>query len=349
MKRKKRPRLKKIAWSLILILIGFSFYLELPLVIKNYFKPKTNETDKQKPKVIEPKLSIINLESNKRPLAIMIDNHINVKEHSGLQDAYLIYEIVVEGGITRFLALFKDQDTKLIGPVRSGRHYYLDYALENNAIYIHYGHSPKTLTDINILKADNIDGMFYGTPFNRDKSLNSPHNVFTNIEKLEAGITKKQYDYHNFNKPLLNYSIKEVNLDENNIANNIKIYYNYDYYVSYQYDELNKKYQRSMRGKAHLDKETKKQYTAKNIIIYKVKNFPLSLADGGGLNRQNLDNIGNGEGYYITNGYAVPITWEKSSRKSPTIYKDKQGNLLKVNDGNTFIHLQPINQNLSIN
>jgi len=271
MKRKKRPRLKKIAWSLILILIGFSFYLELPLIIKNYFKPKANETDKQKPKVIEPKLSIINLESNKRPLAIMIDNHINVKEHSGLQDAYLIYEIVVEGGITRFLALFKDQDTKLIGPVRSGRHYYLDYALENNAIYIHYGHSPKTLSDIKVLNINNIDGMSYGNPFWRNKNLFSPHNVFTDVEKIETAIVDKQYNYHNFEKPLLNYSINEVENDDEltTDANEIKIYYS-SYYVGYQYDDVNKVYKRSMRGIPHMDGETKKQYTAKNIIVYKI-------------------------------------------------------------------------------
>lgn len=352
MKKAKRKNNKKIIkWGLIIVLLSFGLYLTHYLMFKDYLlTPEPNQINRKKPKIIEPKLSIIDLNSKKRPIAVMIDNHVDVKSHYGLQNAYLVYEIVVEGGITRFLALFKDQNTKLIGPVRSGRHYYLDYALENDAIYIHFGHSPKTLTDIKALNVNNIDGMSYGTPFWRNKSFSSPHNVFTNIEQLETAIIEKRYNYYTFKKPLLNYSINEIKNNDELIttANEIKIYYS-SYYVSYQYDDINKVYKRSMRGIAHLDSETKEQYTTKNIIIYKIKNSPLPLSSGGGSSRQDLANVGNGEGYYITNGYALPITWEKTSRTSPTIYRDNEGNLLKVNDGNTFIHLQPINQTLTIN
>ena len=109
----------------------------------------------------------------------------------------------------------------------------------------------------------------------------------------------------------------------------------------------NKVYLRFINGVAHKDRITGKQYTAKNIITYKVHNYTLNDGYSGG--RQGLNNIGSGEGYYISEGYAIPITWEKKSRSSKTIYKVKAtGKELVVNDGNTFIQIQPDNQTLTI-
>ena len=62
-----------------------------------------------------------------------------------------------------------------------------------------------------------------------------------------------------------------------------------------------------------------------------------------------LNNTGKGSGYYITNGYAVPITWQKDSRSSKTIYKYEDGTEISVNDGLTWIALQTTKKTLSIN
>ena len=98
--------------------------------------------------------------SDSRPFAVMIDNDGEAsRPHAGLEDAYLLYEMYVEGNATRIMALFKDVDTAKIGPVRSSRHYFLDYALENDAIYVHYGWSPKAQNDIPALGVNNINGV----------------------------------------------------------------------------------------------------------------------------------------------------------------------------------------------
>ena len=86
-------------------------------------------------------------------------------------------------------------------------------------------------------------------------------------------------------------------------------------------------------------------FTAKNIITYQVKNYTIYGDDKG---RQTLDNIGSGEGWYISNGYAVPITWKKSSRASKTKYNYLSGEEVKVNDGNTYIQIQPSGRDLTI-
>ena len=119
----------------------------------NNVKEEINE----EPKVIK-KVQIIDLDSNSRPYAVMINNIATVWGYqSGLQDAYLVYEIIVEGGYTRLMAVYKDKTLDRIGSVRSSRHYFLDYALENDAIYVHFGWSPQAEADMQTWGVNNIN------------------------------------------------------------------------------------------------------------------------------------------------------------------------------------------------
>lgn len=290
-------------------------------------------------------LDIVDVNSDSRPIAVMINN-LNAARpyHSGLQDAYIVYEMIVEGGITRMMALFKDKDTTRIGSVRSSRHYYLDYALENDAIYVHFGWSPKAQSDISSLGINNINGLS-DDAFWRETSLNVAyeHTAFTNISNIMKVAKSKNYSLKSNKDLLLNYSADEINLDEedgNITANSVNIKYSNYVTTSYVYNSNEKVYYRSVNDKAHTDYVTKKQYTAKNIIIAYIKNYNLPNDTSG---RQDLDNIGSGNGYYITNGVAVPITWSKTSRSAQTVYKYKNGEEIVVNDGNTYIQNAPLN------
>ena len=115
--------------------------------------------------------------------------------------------------------------------------------------------------------------------------------------------------------------------------------------TNYEYDTDKNIYLRSVNNKSQNDYVTGKQLTVKNIIVYKVKYSNIQGDDKG---RQTIDNVGTGTGYYISNGYAVPITWKKDSRSSATIYKYNNGKEIQVNDGNTFIQIMPDNQTLAI-
>ena len=311
--------------------------------------PKTKKNDNKPEPVEVKKVQIVDTESTSRPFAVMINNIAVARPlQSGLQDAYIIYEMIVEGGITRYLALFMDQDTERIGSVRSARHYYIDYALENDAIYVHHGQSDQAQADFNKGIVDRIvvDNSKTGW---RDTSLkvSSEHTLFTSIAKLKNGIGNKRTER---NKDLLlDYSVDPLDLASManaKEANEVSIKYSNATTSSYKYDAENKVYKRFVNGKEHTDYVTKEQYTFKNIITYQVNNY--NLNDGSGKGRQGLDNIGSGTGWYISEGYAVPITWEKSDRASQTIYKFEDGTKLKVNDGNTFIQIQPKGEALSI-
>ena len=85
---------------------------------------------------------------------------------------------------------------------------------------------------------------------------------------------------------------------------------------------------------------------AKNIIVYKVSNYELN--DGENKGRQEIGNIGQGTGYYISNGQVVEINWSKSSRGAKTIYTTTDGKELLLNKGNTYIQIMPKSFKLTI-
>ena len=128
-------------------------------------------------------------------------------------------------------------------------------------------------------------------------------------------------------------------------ANIVEIVYSSYQTTKYVYDSENMNYKMFMGGKEHTDLITKKQYTVKNIITYQVQNSSIQSDRKG---RQDLYNIGTGEGYYISNGEAIKIKWSKKDRASKTIYTLEDGSELKVNDGNTWIHIQPKGKKLNI-
>jgi len=298
----------------------------------------------------QKKVQIVDVNSKSRPYAVMINNNHAAWPQCGVQDAYLVYEIIAEGGITRMLALYKDQETAKIGSIRSARHYFLDYAQENDAIFVHWGGSPQAYSKLGSL--DSIDGIaLEGSVFFRDTSLDRAyeHTGFTSMENVKEYAEKQGYTRDTDKDLLLNYSAEEINMSElegATVATEIDIEYSDYHSSSYEYDEESKVYKRSMSGKKHIDLETEEQYTAKNVIIYKVGNYTLN--DGENKGRQELENIGNGTGYLVTGGYVVPITWEKTSHSGQTIYKYENGEEIVVNDGNTFIQICPKNAEITI-
>jgi hypothetical protein len=300
----------------------------------------------------KPKLTIVDENSNSRPYAVMINNHPSARvHHAGLQDAYEIYEMIVEGGMTRYLAVFKDQSTAKIGSVRSARPYYLDYVLENDAIYVHWGWSPQAESDISTLGINNINGLTWeGTYFYRDKSLNVSleHTGFTTMDMLKSATTKMNYRNTTSKKLLLNYTTDTVDLsnkENSEKADTVVIRYSNSVEDKYTYDSTNNYYLRYINDKAHTDDITKNQYHFKNIITYQVDNDTITEDEKG---RQTLYNVGSGEGYYITNGYAVKIKWSKASREAQTKYTYLDGTEINVSDGNTFIQIQPKGEDLTI-
>lgn len=305
------------------------------------------ETPKEEEKVVEEtkKLQIFDENSNSRPYAIMINNYPGaMKVQTGLNDAYMIYEFPIEGGMSRSLAFFKDKKTKQVGTVRSARQYHPYYALEHDAIYVHWGTNHPAADVISQIKINNIDANNNGKPFFRDnpEGLATEHTGYTSLVKLaDFAKNTKKYRTTTDVKPPLKYSYDEVDLSTNGglIANTIELNYSNSYKLKYTYNKDTKRYERSYNGKEHKDYYTHEKFDTKNLIIAFVKIGSVSeYADAAGTNYLDMTVTGSGKGYYITNGYAREITWTKSSKTSQTVYKYTDGTEVNVNDGNTYLN-----------
>ena len=365
MKNKKTMILLVVLAVLVMVAGGL-------LIYKIITKEKIEQVSSNEENIESDDTLVINSKKIKifngtdRPIAVMIDNHSGAWPQANLNKAYLVYEIVVEGGETRLMAVFKGQNLDKIGPVRSSRHYFLDYALENDAIYVHHGWSPQAQSDISSLVVNNINGIQEsGSDFWRVKDKSSPHNLFTSTESILKIAQRKNYATTSKQKSVLNYVADEVELDKkykrvtdstsetskvtkqsSMTAANITIPHSNLQTVKYEYDENSKTYKRYARNKLQTDYITGEPVTTKNIIITMCDNYTLTDSENKG--RQGLKNIGTFDGYYITNGQAIKINCIKLDRKDQTIYKDLECNEIEVNDGNTFINICPTDAKIVI-
>lgn len=341
----EKGRTKVLIVLLIIVIIAAGGTLAYKLVKdKNKTQEVTGEENETPIIMKEEKKSKI-FSGNDRPIAVMIDNHSDAWPQAGLQDAYMVYEIIVEGGETRLMALFKGADVDKIGPVRSARHYFIDYAMENDAIYTHFGQSPQAASDIKKYNINDINGIAEdGTTFWRVKDKAAPHNAVTSTKKLLESAQSKKYKTTSTKESVLKYTTDEVNLENGQGAVSVTIPHSNLQTVKYVYNEESKVYERYARKKEQKDWTTGKTVTTKNIIITFCDNYTLTDSENKG--RQGLKNIGTFDGYYITNGKAIKIKCIKNSREEKTIYQDLDGNIINVNDGNTFVNICPINSDV---
>ena len=347
--KEKKMKFKKSS-LIITILIVAILAVGGVVAYKALSSPK-NDTEEKEEKNEEPvkeekKVQIIDVDSKTRPYAVMINCHNEALPQSGLQDAYMVYEIMVEYGITRMFALFKDANFTKVGSIRSVRNQYIAYAFENDAIIVHAGGSAEAEDRIAREGINHID--VDGKYGQRDKELAKKraweHTLFTNSTLLSTAEKDMGLRSTTDAKPLLTYSVEEVDLSKYQTTQVNKLSIKYSNYrtSNYEYDANKKVYLRSMGNKKNTDLVSGEQYEVKNIIAYGVKYT--TYTDHGYAGYQKLNNIGTGDGYYITNGIALPITWSKSDEKSRTVYKIKEtGEELVVNDGNTYIQIYPTN------
>ena len=340
---KNKIKISKIIMLISVIVIAagcFFAYKEFTKPKDNNIEQGTNNDDKES--VVENKVKIIDVDSKTRPYAIMINCHGAALPQSGLQDAYIVYELMVEYGITRMMALFKDVDFTKVGSIRSVRTQYLAYAYENDAIIVHAGGATDAIEKMSKEKISNfsVDGKYGKRDMELAKKRAWEHTLFTNTDLLKQAVSNIGIRNNTETKPLLTYSADELDLSkyQTTPANKVTIKYSSYRTSSYDYDVNTKTYLRNIGNQKNTDLVTGKQYQVKNVIAYAVK---YTTYDG---IYQKLSNIGTGEGYYFTDGVALPITWEKKDEKSQTVYKIKEtGEELVVNDGNTYFQIYPSN------
>ncbi|HMR72633.1 MAG TPA: DUF3048 domain-containing protein [Candidatus Saccharibacteria bacterium] len=267
--------------------------------------------------------------TKKAVIAVMIENSPDARPQSGLVDAEIVFEAVAEGGITRFIALYQTANPDLIGPVRSLRPYYADWAASFDPSVAHVGGSPEALT---MIRSGNygvdIDQFFNAGGYWRANDRYAPHNVYTSMEKLRELSTGKGKTSSNavFSPRIDGKKVDAPNASSISIPISSALFN-----VTYDYDSATNAYARKLGGAAHTDRE-KGQIAPKVVIVLKTA---ISLAADG--SHQNITTTGNGQAYVFQNGTVTDATWTKASAKERLIFKDTEGKEIQLVRGQTWI------------
>lgn len=270
------------------------------------------------------------------PLAVMYSNIYDAMPQSSISEADIVFESLVEGGITRLCCLFENKTAlEKIGPVRSCRTYYLMFAKEFEADYIHFGYSEYAEPYLKQSKFHSLDGMVYCN-FYRTNDRVAPHNAYTSWTGIMESVKEKGYPTvytSDYKQPFI------FNTDDNTdiMAEggcNCQIFYpGYPYNKPwFEYDSNTKTYKRFQFEGPQIDELTGKQLEYKNILVKYV--VPDYYENG----TPNYRISGTGKGLYITDGKAAEVTWSKMSEtEGATKYYYNDGTEVVLNQGKTYI------------
>lgn len=281
--------------------------------------------------------------ANNRPVAIMVENTVDALPQYGLTSAGVVYECPVEGGLTRLMAIFDNYyDLEQIGNVRSCRPYYVYFAREFDAIYVHVGQSVHgevllnsgIVDDLNALK-----GAAANITFFRTSEKKAPHNCYVSAESLQKGIEAEGYRTtyeEGFTGHYQFASEEEPETLESGEDCAVVCPYFFNNEPYFIYNEETGTYDRYQFNKPQTDAVDGQQISVKNIL-FQTSASTTSIFEG--TQYLNIPLVGSGAGKYFTNGKMIDVTWQKDSDTDITHYYDSEGNEIQLNVGQTWVCL----------
>lgn len=245
--------------------------------------------------------------SDDRAVAVMINNHPEARPQSGLTKADFVYELLAEGEVTRFLAIFQSEHPDNIGPVRSARKYYIDLANGLHALYVCHGSSPEAEQMMANGEIDSLDGMHYdGTLFKRASFRVAPHNSYITYNRVLEGAKENKFKMKGAPTPLKFLSKDEIKKLDGVETKTVNVNYsNSAFNVSYKYNAAKGKYERFSNGEQTIDYDTKDPVLLDNIFIIETNH---QVVDDSG--RREIDLQSGGNGYLIQKGKRQLVEWK---------------------------------------
>jgi len=283
--------------------------------------------------------------ANVLPVAVMVDNYPDARPQYGLGQAEIVYEALVEGGITRFMAVYWRNDAARIQPVRSARTQFLPLALELDAVYAHVG----SAAEDGAANADaqmrewgvrSVDEDGSGGAITRDPERQAPKNAVTSTDGLIALSRSLRWATSPRTRP---WSFKDdggaagppvqaLDLDFDLAGINGGAFA-----VRWQYDPSTNRYLRGQGGAPQRDAATGEQLAARNVIVQVCDVHPAGDRSGHVL----YTTEGSGQALVLLDGRMVQATWRKDGRDQRTRYYDAAGHEIALNRGNTWVELVP--------
>ncbi len=265
------------------------------------------------------------------PFAVMVENHPEARPLSGVSKANVVIEAPVEGGITRFMLLFDPMTSvEEVGPIRSARPYYVDWALGWRAAYFHVGGSPEALAKIGGAGASfiNVDEMGRGQYFWRSTSRGAPHNTYTDQERMQLAVS--DLARVSGTAPVAWHVLEHYTTST--ATSTFRVTYGGSYNVSWAYDASAGRYVRSQAGKLQKDKDGS-QVVAENVFVLKTEQQVLD-----DIGRLKIRTTGSGEvvGYRL--GQKHILRWRRGANE-PIRFEGSDGVEFLPIPGKTWIHI----------
>lgn len=289
--------------------------------------------------------------SLQRPVAIMVNN-ISIAQpvQTGLNDADIIYETEVEGGITRLMAVFKDlKSVKQVGTVRSARYPYIDLAAGHNAVFVHHGIDNEHATPhLGVVKSIVLGTNNGGKRVSN--GLASEHTLYAYGDKLWETIKSTHDTSFEDASNWANFADGKTPVKYDNASNSVTIPFSTSYKTVFNYDANTGRYTRYFRDTKRQDYVTGEAVTVKNVFVL---NTTISDYDGckevaKGKSAHRKVELTSGSGYYFVNGTYTKINWSKGDSTDSFKFTKEDGSALTVDVGNSWVCLVDKNNNVTI-
>lgn len=301
----------------------------------------------------------------RRPLAVMIENHVDARPQSGLSKADVVYEAMAEGGITRFMGMYlcaaQAKDT-ILAPVRSARQTFIDYASDYNfPLYVHVGGANGLDSDPRVRALENLTAYKWtgnndlnqfsiGYPVfvrNYDrlqgKDLATEHTMETSTKRLwEYAETKRKITNvdrfgTDWMKTFVPWQFTEDAPEGERPASQVISYEFWEgftqFAVRWDYDPASNTYKRTMGGEKHTDLNDGSQIAVKNVVIlFTTEESPVDIHK-----HTYHKTSGSGKAIIFQNGKRHDVNWSKKDRTSRLLFTDVKGQPFKLVGGKIWI------------
>lgn len=282
--------------------------------------------------------------ANPRLVAVMIENARDAWPVSGVADASVVYEAPVEGNIPRFMAIYPaDFEIGSVGPVRSARPYYLDWAAEyGNPVYMHVGGSDAALETIDERSLFDINEMGRGWYFWRSDERAAPHNTYTSSDLWQEAIASYGVNYPRAD--MQPWTFGDGVRCEAECIDRITIAFapNNPYDVTWVYEPTLDKFVRQ-QGSGTATEVGGAVHAADTVIVQRVRAVVLDA-----IGRKQIDTIGSGETVVFAHGRAIAGSWRKTSAGARTEWLDADGKAIPLKFGKIWVEVVPQHGSVAI-
>ncbi|HYN99633.1 MAG TPA: DUF3048 domain-containing protein [Actinomycetota bacterium] len=272
--------------------------------------------------------------------AVKIDNAPRARPQVGMPQADVVYEELVEGGLTRFLVVFHCQHAPRLGPIRSARLVDPDLLIPYAPVLLGYSGAAPPVT-AKVRSTNGVINLVHGAngpAYQRSGSRPAPHNLYTSSDALLArpaaqGIKGPPSTGYTFDPGLLAGPPTPG-------GSGVNLSYSRSSSVGYSYDPGSQKYLRSQGGRPHND-ESGAQLSATNVLVFRV---PVQIVGG----TPHIGVTGEGEATVLRGGQAVQGKWVRPSLGDHFKLVDGGGQPISLAPGNIWINLVPTNGSVAL-